>query len=136
MWVYVVSESLGIGCMATFAAFPSTIMDSTTIGQVPEAPAPLLRRRPKAASGRLHNGGWKGGKHSHTTYPQRFTYNIHPHQVPVAGRLSCCCCLKTYFGDFRAYKSPKTIIFVHISYGSKRAKSRHGWQPPDRRLQR
>ena len=29
-----------------------------------------------AAEGRLHSGGWKGGKHSHTAYPQRFTYNI------------------------------------------------------------
>ena len=37
MWVYVVSESLGIGCMAMFAAFPSTIME--------------------AASGRLHTTG-------------------------------------------------------------------------------
>ena len=37
MWVYVVSESMGIGCMAMFAAFPSTIME--------------------AASGRLHNNG-------------------------------------------------------------------------------
>ena len=23
----------------------------------------------EAAEGRLHNGGWKGGKHSHTTHP-------------------------------------------------------------------
>ena len=48
----------------------------------------------EAAEGRLHNGGWKGGKHSHTTYPQRFTYNIHPHQVPVVCRFvfnSDCC---------------------------------------------
>ena len=37
VWVYVVSESLGIGCMAMFAAFPSTIME--------------------AAFGRLHNNG-------------------------------------------------------------------------------
>ena len=36
-WVYVVSESLGIGCMAMFAAFPSIIME--------------------AAFGRLHNNG-------------------------------------------------------------------------------
>ena len=50
LWVYVVSESLGIGCMAVFAAFPSTIMESTTVGRAPEAPAPLLWRRPKAAS--------------------------------------------------------------------------------------
>ena len=28
VWVYVVSESLGIGCMAMFAAFPSTIMEA------------------------------------------------------------------------------------------------------------
>ena len=28
MWVYVVSESLGIGCMAMFAALPSTIMEA------------------------------------------------------------------------------------------------------------
>ena len=42
-------------------------------------------RRPPHCCG-LHNGGWKGGKHSHTTYPQRFTYNIHPHQVLVVGR--------------------------------------------------
>ena len=40
----------------------------------------------EAAEGRLHNAGWKGGKHSHRTYPQRSTYNIHPHQVPVVGR--------------------------------------------------
>ena len=50
VWVYVVSESLGIGCMAMFAAFPSTIMESTTMGRAPEAPAPVLWRRPKAAS--------------------------------------------------------------------------------------
>ena len=50
MWVYVVSESLGIGCMAMFAAFPSTILESTRMGQAPEAPAPLLWRRPEAAS--------------------------------------------------------------------------------------
>ena len=37
VWVYVVSEPLGISCMAMFAAFPSTIME--------------------AASGRLHNNG-------------------------------------------------------------------------------
>ena len=37
VWVYVVSESLGIGCMAMFAAFPSTIVE--------------------AAFGRLHNQG-------------------------------------------------------------------------------
>ena len=37
MRVYVASESLGIGCMAMFAAFPSTIME--------------------AAFGRLHNNG-------------------------------------------------------------------------------
>ena len=37
VWVYVVSESLGICCMAMFAAFPSTIME--------------------AAFGRLHNNG-------------------------------------------------------------------------------
>ena len=37
VWVYVVSESLRIGCMAMFAAFPSTIME--------------------AAFGRLHNNG-------------------------------------------------------------------------------
>ena len=37
VWVYVVSESLGIGCMAMFAASPSTIME--------------------AAFGRLHNNG-------------------------------------------------------------------------------
>ena len=36
--------------MAMFAAFPSTIMDSTTVGQEPKAPAPVLWRRPKAAS--------------------------------------------------------------------------------------
>ena len=59
--------------MAMFAAFPSTIMDSTTMGRAPEVPAPIVA---EAAGGRLHNGGWKGGKHSHTTYPQRFTYNI------------------------------------------------------------
>ncbi len=50
VWVYVVSESLGIGCMAMFANFPSTIME--------------------AAFGRLHNSGagafgapprWMGG---------------------------------------------------------------------------
>ena len=29
---------------------PSTIMDSTTVGRAPKAPAPLLWRRPKAAS--------------------------------------------------------------------------------------
>ena len=28
VWVYVVSDSLGIGCMAMFAAFPSTIMEA------------------------------------------------------------------------------------------------------------
>ena len=50
VWVYVVSESLGIGCMAMFAAFPSTIIEPTTMGRAPEAPAPLLWRRPKAAS--------------------------------------------------------------------------------------
>ncbi len=33
-----------------FVAFPSTIMDSTTMGRAPEAPAPLLWRRPEAAS--------------------------------------------------------------------------------------
>ena len=44
----------------------------------------------EAAEGRLHNGGWKGCKHSHTTYPQRFTYNIHPHQVSVLGRFAVC----------------------------------------------
>ena len=32
-------------------------------------------RRPPHCCG-LHNGWWKGGKHSHTTYPPRFTYNI------------------------------------------------------------
>ena len=37
VWVYVVSESSGIGCMAMFVAFPSTIME--------------------AAFGRLHNNG-------------------------------------------------------------------------------
>ena len=37
VWVYVVSESLGIGSMAMFAALPSTIME--------------------AAFGRLHNNG-------------------------------------------------------------------------------
>ena len=36
--------------MAMFAAFPSTIMDSTTVGLAPKAPSPLLWRRPKAAS--------------------------------------------------------------------------------------
>ena len=36
--------------MAMFAAFPSTIMDSTTMGRAPAAPAPLLWRRPEAAS--------------------------------------------------------------------------------------
>ncbi len=50
VWVYVVSESLGIGCMAMFGAFPSTIMEATTMGRAPEAPAPLLWRRPEAAS--------------------------------------------------------------------------------------
>ena len=78
--------------MAMFAALPSTIMESTPMERAPEAPE-------AAAEGRLHNGGWKGGKHSHTTYPQRFTYNIHPHQVPVVGRLLFFC-LKTDFGDF------------------------------------
>ena len=48
VWVYVVSESWGIGCMAMFAAFPSTIMDSTTMGRALEAHAPLLWRRPEA----------------------------------------------------------------------------------------
>ena len=75
VWVYVVSESLGIGCMAMFAAFPSTIMESTTMGRAPEARAPLW----------IHNGALKGGTHSHATYPQRLTYNIYPHQVPVVG---------------------------------------------------
>ena len=28
VWVYVVSASLGIGCMAMFAAFPSTILEA------------------------------------------------------------------------------------------------------------
>ena len=32
-----------------FAAFPSTIADSTTVGRAPKTPAPLLWRRPKAA---------------------------------------------------------------------------------------
>ena len=45
--------SSGITCMAMFAAFPSTIMDSTTVGG--------RRRRPptvvEAAEGRLHSGG-------------------------------------------------------------------------------
>ena len=50
VWVYVVSEPLGIGCMAMLAAFPFTMMESTTMGRAPEAPAPLLWRRPKAAS--------------------------------------------------------------------------------------
>ena len=36
--------------MAMFATFPSTIMESTTVEPAPEAPAPLLWRRPKAAS--------------------------------------------------------------------------------------
>ena len=58
--------SSGITCMAMFAAFPSTIMDSTTVGG--------RRRRPptvvEAAEGRLHNGGWEGGKHSHTSNPR------------------------------------------------------------------
>ena len=44
---------IGMGCTAIFVAFPPTIMDSTTGEQ-----------------GRLHNGGWKGGKDSHTTHPQ------------------------------------------------------------------
>ena len=30
--------------------------------------------------------GGRGGKHIRTTYPQRFTYNIHLHQVLVVGR--------------------------------------------------
>ena len=38
--------SSGMCCMAMFAAFPSTIMDSTTMGRA----HPLLWRRPKAAS--------------------------------------------------------------------------------------
>ena len=28
VWVYIVSDSLRIGCMATLAAFPSTIMEA------------------------------------------------------------------------------------------------------------
>ena len=41
---------------------PSTIMDSTTVGRAPKAPAPLLWRRPEAAS--IYSGWW-GGKHGH-----------------------------------------------------------------------
>ena len=36
--------------MAMFVAFPSTNMDSTRVEPAPKAPAPLLWRRPKAAS--------------------------------------------------------------------------------------
>ena len=43
-------QVLGMSCMAMFAAFPSTIMDSTTVELAPEAQAPLLWRRPEAAS--------------------------------------------------------------------------------------
>ena len=42
------SLGVGVGCRATAAAFPSTFMESTTVGR-PKA-APLLWRRPKAAS--------------------------------------------------------------------------------------
>ena len=39
-----------MGCLAMFAALPSTNMDSTTVEPAPKAPAPLLWRRPEAAS--------------------------------------------------------------------------------------
>ena len=58
--------SSGITCMAMFAAFPSTIMDSTTV-------VSRRSRHPtvvEAAKGRLHNGGWEAGKHSHTSNPR------------------------------------------------------------------
>ena len=35
--------------MALSAVIPSTIMGSTTVGQAPKGPAPLLCRRPEAA---------------------------------------------------------------------------------------
>ena len=72
VWVYVVSESLGIGCMALFAAFPNHYGVHNN-GAVTGGARPIVV---EAAEGRLHNGAWKGGKHSHTTYPRRFTYNI------------------------------------------------------------
>ena len=53
--------------MAMFAAFPSTIMDSTTVWAGAAGARPTVV---EAAAGRLHNGGWEGGKHSHTSNPR------------------------------------------------------------------
>ena len=50
--------------MAMFAAFPSTIMDSTMGGRLRAATVV------EAAEGRLHNSGWEGGKQSHTSNPR------------------------------------------------------------------
>ena len=74
VWVWILSRSFGMDCMAMFAAFPSTIMDSTTVGRAPKAPAPLLWRRPKAASiivdGKIANIAIQPiPKEYRTTYP-------------------------------------------------------------------
>ena len=54
--------SSGITCMAMFATFPSTIM-AAAFGRLHNRGGP-----PSAAPHccGIHNGGWDGGKHSHT----------------------------------------------------------------------
>ena len=47
---------------------PSTIMNSTTVGRAPKAPAPLLWRRPKAAS-ILVDGEIDGSMYYGAIYP-------------------------------------------------------------------
>ena len=49
---------------------PSTTMDSTTVGRAPKAPAPLLWRRPKAAS-ILVDGEIDGSMYG-ATYPSMY----------------------------------------------------------------
>ena len=51
---------IGDWCEAMFASFPFTHMESTTVGRAPKVPAPLLWRRPKAAS--FMDGGVGAGE--------------------------------------------------------------------------
>ena len=65
---------VGVGCMAMFAAFPSTNMEAA-FGRLHNSGAGAFGAGStvvEVAEGRLDIGGWEGGKHSHTSHPHTY----------------------------------------------------------------